>query len=60
MDEETPLLLAASGLGIKQQTDSIAPHVDFDPDGDPENPQEWPRLYKWGIILLLAFMAFTV
>jgi hypothetical protein len=34
--------------------------VDFDPNGDPENPQDWPKAYKWSIVALLAFMAFTV
>ena len=34
--------------------------VDFDPNGDPENPRDWPKTYKWGIVSLLAFMAFTV
>jgi len=34
--------------------------VDFDPNGDSENPRDWPKLYKWGIVALLAFMAFTV
>ncbi|KAJ4525166.1 hypothetical protein HRR83_000837 [Exophiala dermatitidis] len=34
--------------------------VAFDPDGDEDNPQDWPAAYKWGIVALLAFMAFTV
>lgn len=34
--------------------------VTFDPEGDPLNPLEWPRLYRWGIVLLLAFQAFSV
>ena len=34
--------------------------VDFDPKGDPDNPLTWPAPYKWSIVLLLAFMAFTV
>ncbi len=34
--------------------------VDFDPDGDADNPMEWPAAFKWGIVLLLALMAFTV
>ena len=34
--------------------------VDFDPTGDPENPRDWPKAYKWAIVALLAFMAFTV
>lgn len=34
--------------------------VDFDPNGDPDNPLEWPSAFKWGIVALLAFTAFTV
>lgn len=34
--------------------------VDFDPNGDPENPQEWTTPFKWSIVALLALMAFTV
>ncbi|SPQ26214.1 5f8ae36b-3033-4962-92d2-03b9cc23ed14 [Thermothielavioides terrestris] len=34
--------------------------VDFDADGDAENPLEWPTPFKWGVVSLLACMAFTV
>lgn len=34
--------------------------VDFDSNGDPDNPMDWPKAYKLGIVTLLAFMAFTV
>ncbi|KAK0704564.1 major facilitator superfamily domain-containing protein [Lasiosphaeris hirsuta] len=34
--------------------------VDFDPNGDVDNPLEWPIAYKWGIVALMALMAFTV
>lgn len=34
--------------------------INFDPNGDEENPMDWPTMYKWGIVALLAFMAFTV
>lgn len=34
--------------------------IDFDPSGDPENPLEWPTPFKWAIVFILAFMAFTV
>ncbi|CAK7233403.1 hypothetical protein SEUCBS140593_008589 [Sporothrix eucalyptigena] len=27
---------------------------------DPENPRNWPASFRWLIVLLLAFMAFTV
>ncbi|KAL1840389.1 hypothetical protein VTJ49DRAFT_515 [Mycothermus thermophilus] len=34
--------------------------VDFNPDGDPDNPLDWPTPFKWAIVSMLAFMAFTV
>ncbi|KAF7943857.1 uncharacterized protein EAE97_005927 [Botrytis byssoidea] len=40
--------------------ESFDHRVDFNPNGDPENPLEWPKAYHNGVILLLAFMAFTV
>lgn len=33
--------------------------LDFEA-GDPENPREWDTKFKWFIVFLLAFMAFTV
>ena len=33
--------------------------LDFE-KGDPENPREWSPKFKWFIVFLLAFMAFTV
>ena len=33
--------------------------LDFE-EGDPENPKEWDAKFKWFIVFLLAFMAFTV
>ncbi|KAK4208323.1 major facilitator superfamily domain-containing protein [Rhypophila decipiens] len=32
--------------------------VEFDPNGDPENPQDWPLAFKWGIVLMLSMMGF--
>ena len=29
-------------------------------EGYPENPREWDAKFKWFIVFLLAFMAFTV
>ncbi|ESZ93126.1 hypothetical protein SBOR_6498 [Sclerotinia borealis F-4128] len=40
--------------------ESFDHRIDFNPNGDPENPLEWPKAYHDGVILLLAFMAFTV
>ncbi|TEA18514.1 Efflux pump radE [Colletotrichum sidae] len=41
--------------------EQVSKHLlDFDPNGDPENPREWPTAFKWTIVGLLACMAFTV
>lgn len=65
VDETEPLL----GLGATTEFCHDRPEhplhhrddiVDFDPKGDPENPREWPYAFKWGITLLLTFMAFAV
>ncbi|KAK4497736.1 hypothetical protein PRZ48_010389 [Zasmidium cellare] len=61
VDEAQPLLgnetLRYDGANGKNNQADI---VDFDPEGDEENPMDWPTTYKWGIVALLAFMAFTV
>lgn len=61
MDETQPLLQDAH-LVFNERPDqaSIKDIVDFHPDGDEENPLEWPQVYKWAIVALLALMAFTV
>ncbi|KAF2726731.1 major facilitator superfamily transporter [Polyplosphaeria fusca] len=53
--EEEPLLEALPDAD--KPTDVI---LGFDPNGDPENPREWPAAYKWAIVSLLACTAFTV
>lgn len=64
MDETTPLLPdAATAIPTLDDQHHAIPNkdiVDFDPNGDPENPMDWPTPYKWGIVTLLAAMAFTV
>ncbi|KAK5175860.1 uncharacterized protein LTR77_001000 [Saxophila tyrrhenica] len=60
MDETEPLLSNQSQPKHYFQDDGKHKIVDFDPNGDPENPMEWPAWYRWCIVLLLAFMAFTV
>ncbi|KAM0269414.1 hypothetical protein ACHAQH_009762 [Verticillium albo-atrum] len=40
--------------------DDPKPELDFDPEGDSDNPREWPTPFKWTIVALLACMAFTV
>lgn len=66
VDETEPLL----GLGattefchdrrpsLSHTRDDIP--IDFDPKGDSENPREWSNRFKWGITMLVTFMAFTV
>jgi hypothetical protein len=59
MDENQPLL----GTDLERREDDVSTLrgiVDFNPDGDEDNPVEWPTAFKWTIVALLAFMAFTV
>lgn len=61
MDETQPLLPPAGEAGSAQREHELDPTVvTFDPKGDPDNPLDWPVAYRWGIVGLLAFMAFTV
>lgn len=54
MDETTPLLRDIKSIHEKELN-----VVDFDPNGDSENPIEWAKIYKWTIVALLACMAFV-
>ena len=57
MDETRPLLEHIdNSLGHSVER----PLVDFDLNGDPENPMDWSGAYKRGVVILLAVMAFTV
>ena len=60
-DETQPLLSPPENERrdphVKDTTDTV---VDFDPNGDSDNPMDWPPLYKWSIVVLLAISAFTV
>lgn len=56
MDESQPLL----GELDEPQYHTANPLVDFDPNGDQENPIEWPKVYKMGVVCLLALLSFTV
>lgn len=72
-DDTQPLLRSVTNEGQQVYTNPVAPPlqqdaadiaqttiVDFDPDGDAENPLDWPASYRWVIVSILAFMAFTV
>ena len=59
MNETEPLLGQCYGESEPECTIQ-RPTVEFDPFGDPENPLDWSQRYKQGVVLLLAFMAFTV
>ncbi|KAI1342559.1 MFS general substrate transporter [Xylariaceae sp. FL0016] len=60
MDETQPLLQDTTLVTVSSR-DGLDPKniVDFHPEGDADNPLDWPKAYKWGIVSLLAFMAFT-
>ncbi|KAI8629484.1 MFS general substrate transporter [Xylariaceae sp. FL1651] len=61
MDETQPLL-AEVQLVDTERCDEISRKdiIDFDVNGDADNPMEWPTAYKWAIVALLSLMAFTV
>ncbi|KAI4654714.1 uncharacterized protein J4E88_002852 [Alternaria novae-zelandiae] len=63
-DEEQPLLRIISHdyESVQQENDAEEAGndaLDFEPL-DPEDPRNWSPGFKWGIVLLLALMAFTV
>ncbi|KAI1300633.1 MFS transporter [Xylaria venustula] len=61
MDETQPLLADVRILDPEScHQVSHKDIVDFDVAGDAENPIEWPAAYKWGLVFLLSFLAFTV
>jgi hypothetical protein len=57
MDETRPLLEQITDSPYQPVDQRL---VDFDPNGDPENPMDWSSAYKRGVVTLLAVMAFTV
>lgn len=61
-DERRPLLQTdhTADNDDRPQHDLKHAIVTFDPNGDPLNPLDWPPLYRWGIVLLLACQAFAV
>ncbi|KAK5655795.1 hypothetical protein OQA88_5333 [Cercophora sp. LCS_1] len=70
VDETQPLLRSKThesvenniaGYQYTEVNNGGLPDLDeFDPRGDVDNPLEWPKQFKWGIVFLLAMTAFTV
>lgn len=60
VDEITPLLIGNLPIDSEPVRKITQPLVDFDPVIDEDNPLDWPRAYKNGVVALLAFMAFTM
>ncbi|RMY08751.1 hypothetical protein D0866_14717 [Hortaea werneckii] len=58
-DEEQPLLQSDRTLPPSYHA-TPDPDADFAPDGDQDDPRQWPMAYRWGLVSLLALMAFTV
>lgn len=57
-DERQPLLHDDSTA--RQYDDATKDVIDFHPNGDADDPLQWPVAYKWSVVALLAVMAFTV
>ncbi|KAI7623211.1 hypothetical protein KC343_g7392, partial [Hortaea werneckii] len=60
IDEEQPLLRPDRATPSISHHTTPDPDADFDPDGDQDDPRQWPMAYRWGLVSLLALMAFTV
>lgn len=62
MDETTPLLVQVCEPQYPPHglDDFVDPRIEFDPNGDPENPQDWSESSKKVVIALLSAMAFMV
>lgn len=56
--EQQPLLASVPET-LQDGTKHTGVILDFE-IGDTENPREWPIAYKWAMVSLLAFTAFTV
>ncbi|ETN42216.1 uncharacterized protein HMPREF1541_04157 [Cyphellophora europaea CBS 101466] len=62
-DERTPLLLDADEHVVhpeEARKDDNPNVVDFGPAPDPDNPQDWPKPYKWALVTVLVMNAFAV
>ncbi|KAK4187147.1 major facilitator superfamily domain-containing protein [Podospora australis] len=59
-NHDIPAVMISDHDEDDDEHDQDATIIDFDPNGDAENPLEWPTAFKWSIVTILAFMAFTV
>lgn len=60
LEEAAPLLLEAGDESCGILNGDSQDTINFNPNGDPDNPLEWPAPFKRGIVALLAFTGFTV
>ncbi|KAM3413992.1 hypothetical protein BST61_g10656 [Cercospora zeina] len=60
MDETSPLLANVQRPSPDYDDAKTKNIVDFDPNGDSENPYTWSDAYKWSAVSLLALTAFSV
>jgi len=60
MDETSPLLPDQDESRLEQQGNLSGVLADAGIKVDLDRPQDWPAHYRWGVVGLLAFMAFTV
>ena len=54
MDERQPLLDASNTQHNDDQDPVKQNIVEFNPDGDDDNPRDWTKRYRWCIVLLLC------
>ncbi|KAJ4208858.1 hypothetical protein NW759_013620 [Fusarium solani] len=59
-DEITPLFVGVDRVRRDLLNKDSLGTIGFDPDGDPDNPLDWPPPLKWKIVALLALTSFMV
>ncbi|KAL6364252.1 hypothetical protein LRP88_02169 [Fusarium phalaenopsidis] len=59
-DETTPLLVGVDRVRRDPLNKDSLGTIEFDPDGDPDNPLDWPAPLKWRIVAMLALTSFMV
>lgn len=58
--EEANPLLRESESDYRSSFEYSCNEIDFERNGDSENPLDWPYSFKCGIVALLSFMGFTM